>query len=447
MNKKKELLVASTLLVTFGCAHKIQKKEIDKSLTLNENLQSFENLQKEAMISHAEILSPDEYEEGMEQLNEAKSLLAQKEQNYGDIYDSISWGMAYFETADQKADSRYNDHRNLLKARHDVLESSYSQYSGLSERMQWIDKDLKDDMNDAYSSLEDNRKKVYLDRYHDLLADTIIMRELTQVKSIIKNFHAMDVDTMAPKTFSKLDSTLETTVDSIKSNPLAHNINQELILSTHRAAIKTYEVMNIIKTTKGSTTEPAALVIWNKNKKINRLKQQKTNLNWDLSIALNVLDEMGTKVIDQRDKLTSLESKVKLNLLAKKINSALPNEHAFVSVNEAEVIVRMKNIPFDLNQTKVPQSSKKEILLLGQTIKEASPRKVTVVGHTDTIGNKPVNQLISKKRAINVKNILSKEIKTAPIMTKAVAFNQPLKPNISDKKRQANRRVDIIITQ
>lgn len=73
---------------------------------------------------------------------------------------------------------------------------------------------------------------------------------------------------------------------------------------------------------------------------------------------------------------------------------------------------------------------------------KSSGRKVTIVGHTDAIGDSKTNITFSERRAKNIRDILkSKGVPTSQIFTVGKGESQPIGSNDNPQGRRQNRRV------
>jgi len=71
---------------------------------------------------------------------------------------------------------------------------------------------------------------------------------------------------------------------------------------------------------------------------------------------------------------------------------------------------------------------------------------VEIAGHTDNVGNKTVNQLLSEQRAMSVKNYLSKKgIDSKRIIAKGYGDTVAVADNDTEEGRQQNRRTEVRI--
>ncbi len=79
------------------------------------------------------------------------------------------------------------------------------------------------------------------------------------------------------------------------------------------------------------------------------------------------------------------------------------------------------------------------------------PKKVLIVGHTDSKGSDDYNDKLSKRRAASVKSWLSKNGVTSSMVTEGKGERFPVAPNQTaqgadnPEGRQKNRRVEFVI--
>lgn len=103
------------------------------------------------------------------------------------------------------------------------------------------------------------------------------------------------------------------------------------------------------------------------------------------------------------------------------------------------------NLQFETNKSIILDSSKPYLDELVNVLKETN-WTLTLIGHTDNIGNDADNLILSKKRADAVKNYLvSKGISDVRIYTIGKGETEPLVSNETSQGREKNRRVEFII--
>ncbi|MDI3309919.1 MAG: flagellar motor protein MotB [Thermoanaerobacterium sp.] len=120
-------------------------------------------------------------------------------------------------------------------------------------------------------------------------------------------------------------------------------------------------------------------------------------------------------------------------------------------VDERGFVISLNDtLLFDTGSADVKPDQKETLIKIGNILK-SMPNYIRVEGYTDNV---PINNNqfhsnweLSVIRATNVVEILVNDVKMDPAKISAVGYGEyrPIVPNDSDKNRQLNRRVDIVI--
>jgi len=104
------------------------------------------------------------------------------------------------------------------------------------------------------------------------------------------------------------------------------------------------------------------------------------------------------------------------------------------------------SVLFNSGEAILSQKDKKSLDSLMLTFETELVYHIKLVGHTDSIGSLKGNQLLSEKRALVVRQYLSKKknIKSFEIVGKA--YLSPAKANVTEEGRTQNRRCEIVVT-
>ncbi|MEM8823915.1 MAG: OmpA family protein [Pseudomonadota bacterium] len=113
-----------------------------------------------------------------------------------------------------------------------------------------------------------------------------------------------------------------------------------------------------------------------------------------------------------------------------------------------ELIVTLpQDITFATESAVVRPDLQDDIRALGNNLLNYPNTSVQVIGHTDNTGTAEFNQRLSEQRAASVANILFQQgVPGNRIITIGRGESQPIATNNSPDGRQANRRVEVIIT-
>jgi outer membrane protein OmpA-like peptidoglycan-associated protein/tetratricopeptide (TPR) repeat protein len=111
---------------------------------------------------------------------------------------------------------------------------------------------------------------------------------------------------------------------------------------------------------------------------------------------------------------------------------------------EAGASIVLKNIFFGNNETKLQPESEAELNKIVSLLNENPNMKVQISGHTDNVGKKEANQLLSLNRAKSVVNYLvGKGITINRLLPKGFGDTKPVASNDTDEGKSLNRRTEI----
>ena len=103
----------------------------------------------------------------------------------------------------------------------------------------------------------------------------------------------------------------------------------------------------------------------------------------------------------------------------------------------------LRNIFFDTDKFDLKDASKTELNKLVDFLNKNSSLKIELSGHTDNIGDKKHNQILSNNRAKSVLEYLAENgILKDRLTSKGYGDTKPVVVNDSDEHRQMNRRTE-----
>lgn len=108
----------------------------------------------------------------------------------------------------------------------------------------------------------------------------------------------------------------------------------------------------------------------------------------------------------------------------------------------------LRNIFFETASYALKQESEVELNKLVEFLKANPSVKGEIAGHTDNVGDRKMNQVLSENRAKTVKDyLINKGIASDRLTSKGYADTVPMVPNDSDGNRAQNRRTEFRITK
>jgi len=175
--------------------------------------------------------------------------------------------------------------------------------------------------------------------------------------------------------------------------------------------------------------------------KAEQLAFQKEEQEGDIKAGEGKLAAEKQKTAILQQKAAALEREKAMLIEAGKIPQAT------VKAGDEEIVVTLLAINLFTPQNELHASGKTILDQVGNYLKKFSPPKITVRGHTDSVGKPNINQTLSEKRAQKVREFLVvyQDIPPARIIAEGVGSSQPVATNSTEVGRALNRRVEIAV--
>ncbi|EBA12364.1 OmpA family domain protein [Roseobacter sp. CCS2] len=110
-------------------------------------------------------------------------------------------------------------------------------------------------------------------------------------------------------------------------------------------------------------------------------------------------------------------------------------------------VVLSEDLLFATNSTQLSGTAQRELRIVANSLQQYPDSTVNVIGHTDNVGEASFNQGLSERRASAVSSVLvGGGVSRNRIRTIGAGENNPVASNLNAAGRQANRRVEIVIT-
>ncbi|MEL6683041.1 MAG: OmpA family protein [Pseudomonadota bacterium] len=110
-------------------------------------------------------------------------------------------------------------------------------------------------------------------------------------------------------------------------------------------------------------------------------------------------------------------------------------------------VVLSQDLLFATNSTAISSVSQRELLIVANSLNNYPDTTVNVIGHTDSDGSASFNQDLSQRRAQAVASVLlSGGVSPSRVRSLGAGESQPVASNQTAAGKQANRRVEIVIT-
>jgi outer membrane protein OmpA-like peptidoglycan-associated protein len=120
---------------------------------------------------------------------------------------------------------------------------------------------------------------------------------------------------------------------------------------------------------------------------------------------------------------------------------------AVAAIGSAKQIALNATYLFNTNQAVLKPEAKEELNKIAKELNDLKNYSIVINGHCDSTGNKATNKVLSKNRAISVKDYLLTKLnnKNTLINCNGYSDEYPLVANTTPEGREKNRRVEIYI--
>ena len=171
-------------------------------------------------------------------------------------------------------------------------------------------------------------------------------------------------------------------------------------------------------------------------------KGKAADLESDLHAAQADLETAQANLAAERERLRQVMEDAQKRL--KELQSDLIN----VSKDARGTIISMSDILFETGKANLTANLKTNLARIAGILMVYKEPNILVDGHTDNVGSRERNQVLSEDRAKNVMNYLADNGVEAKRLSALVsAFDKPIADNATPEGRAKNRRVDLIIME
>ncbi len=472
-----------------ACSHGPTVQEFADTASPNDEVAKLATEMNTALANQVNVLSPHNFKEAQESLQDAKKSL-DKQHSAKDILHDVAQGHAYLNRASEFTQLAHINIEDVVIARQQALTA------GAPELFAKDFRKADDSLIDVTSDIEKNELKEAVAnrsplqlRYLALELQAIKQAKLGPSREIIANAKKEGAKDFAPrslaiaeKSVSDTDAfitgnrhdTAEITARTVKTRSSAEHLlkitrdsksgkktsSEELALRMENEQNKVVETQGQLSDTESQLAiKQIQLASGEKSMEIlaaeNASKQNELEKNESANLALTVENVKKqnelTKGETANQALTaqnaSLESDQALNRRFEEARAEFNKSEAEVYKQGNTLMIRLRGLEFPVAQAVLKGSNFPLLAKVQKVIKRFGKSSVTVEGHTDSNGGKVLNERLSSERAQAVKEYLLSNAGDQPIHVTAMGFGdqKPLATNKTSSGRAQNRRVDILI--
>jgi len=434
---KNASILSAFLAVSAACSTTPPVETFPVDASPSEEVKKLEADIGTAVSQQVDVLSPENFEEARDALEDAKDSLADKD-DARDVLAEVAVGRAYLKAAQGFANVSVENMKDVVDARAAALAAGAKTNFGSEFRK--VDEDLRDVAENVEENDLDllNKKRGDLQaRYLELELRGIKRSNLATAEGLVNEAKRKDADKWAPRTLAIAEKSIRDAEAYIIAH--RHDTAQIKVMADKALADAQHvvEITGSAKSGNKTTDEEAALRMEAANEAIRakqaELAQKEALLNTTAAVAVSAQGALAAQ---------------------QELDKKYADARAMFAENEAEVyrqgkaiVIRLRSLEFDTAEAQLKGSNFPVLAKVQNVIAEFPTSQVTVEGHTDSRGGKAINAKLSKARAEAVKSYFEANSTAEGAKFSAVGydFQKPLADNKTESGRAQNRRVDIVI--
>jgi outer membrane protein OmpA-like peptidoglycan-associated protein len=132
----------------------------------------------------------------------------------------------------------------------------------------------------------------------------------------------------------------------------------------------------------------------------------------------------------------------------REVEAIFAPEEGEILRSEERLVLRLAGLTFPSGSDELRPDNFALLTKVQRVIREFPEARVVVEGHTDSQGNESLNQSLSRRRAIAVREYLLSNIAMSADRITAIGYGEsrPVAPNSTEAGRARNRRIEITLT-
>lgn len=156
-----------------------------------------------------------------------------------------------------------------------------------------------------------------------------------------------------------------------------------------------------------------------------------------LAAAERRLDSLTTERARRRRRETRM----------REVRALFSPEEGRVRVSEDSVVLELSGVTFPAGEAEVTPESRAVLVKVESALRTFPGARVTIQGHTDARGDEERNRILSRERAIAVREHLLRRLPISADRVSAVGLGEtrPVATNDTEEGRARNRRIDVVL--
>ncbi|MEK6554642.1 MAG: OmpA family protein [Bdellovibrionota bacterium] len=440
-----KMLGSAALVITLvSCASSVKKERLAEDTNPQTALEELRSDLSTSQAQQFDKLAPDSFDKAKKYAERAEEGIKDKDDRE-DIIDDLEKGFGYSKRVKTVGAKHNEDVQAILVSRKAALDAQASNnikaFKSAENRLE----DLGEDMERGNYKMSAERDREIQDLYASAELQAIQNQQLGNARNHITMAKDNGAKGNAPSTYALATSKLSAAEGLIASNRHTPSAYSSAVEEANNEAWKLLSVSRIVKRNK--TNEKSALQIFEQEQLIAGQDRKINAAEADLSTVGAALTAQSAALTQTERERRDLAAKQRIADLIALQREKFDRSEAELLQDGNRLIVRLKQSQFAINSADLKDSSAETMKKVSEMIAALPVQKVTVEGHTDSVGTKQVNQSLSEKRAEAVKEYLAKQgdVPEDKITAEGFGFEKPVASNKSAAGRALNRRVDVVV--
>jgi outer membrane protein OmpA-like peptidoglycan-associated protein len=184
------------------------------------------------------------------------------------------------------------------------------------------------------------------------------------------------------------------------------------------------------------------------HRRLTRDLEERTAEAADLTIRLDTLQARLAE-LERREAEAAAEllRRQDMERRLREVRAVFDPEEAEVVATDDQVTIRLSGLDFASGSAELAPRNAPLLTKLERVVREFPDSRITIEGHTDNVGDDAANQVLSRRRAIAVRDYLLASVAMSADRISAMGFgkDRPIAPNDTAEGRRRNRRIDVTI--
>jgi len=431
-----------------------------------------ENQIEEARAAHADLLSPQNFEQAINNFRDAEDYY-KNNKSTRDIREKLTEASKYCMRAQDVVKVAKLTLKDAIRARYDALKVEADKYASefyMEGSEVFRDAAVEVEEGDLEDAAERGAEAEQLYRKSELKA--IKDKLLNDVRDTIAEAERINAEDQCPQSFHYAVDLLNEVEELLKNNRYATEEAslkaQEALYQAHHVVYLTHEIEKLKEDDKNWEN----LILSFEDMLSSIGAKLDTRLKFDtgfeqpvsevLSGMTKLLEENQTLLADnerlqedyymQKEKAQTssaeLEKKREMEAKIEKVKSLYNLNEAKVLFDGDNLIIRLFGLNFQPGKSVILPEYFSLLKKVQESIAEFPDSHVLLEGHTDSMGNPNINKRLSEERAQAVREYVLANMELSREQITAIGYGdtKPVGSNKTAAGREQNRRIDIIIS-